>query len=67
MKMTIPEFAERVSIECEGLPALIAKRAIDEKEIDDLMEIFREHFDRNPEILNKMLGEELFTLFKEIK
>jgi hypothetical protein len=65
--MTIPEFAERVSIECEGLPALIAKRAIEEKEIDDLMEIFREHYNRNPDILNKMLGDELFSLFIKIK
>jgi hypothetical protein len=65
--MTIPEFAERVSIECEGLPALIAKRAIEEKEIDDLMEIFREHYNRNPDILNKMLGDKLFSLFIKIK
>jgi hypothetical protein len=65
--MTITEFTVRVSIDCEGLPSLIARRAIEENEIDDLMEIFREHFDRNPEILNKMLGDELFSLFIKIK
>jgi hypothetical protein len=65
--MTITEFTVRVSIDCEGLPSLIARRAIEESEIDDLMEIFREHFDRNPEILNKMLGDELFSLFIKIK
>ena len=65
--MTIPEFAERVSIDCEGLPAIIARRAIEENEIDDLMEIFREHFHQNPKILNKMLGDNLFEIFMKIK
>ena len=65
--MTEKEFAKRVSTDCKGLPAIIAKKALEENKLDDLMEIYREHFDRNPEILNKMLGDELFSLFIKIK
>ena len=67
MKITFTEFAEHVATDCEGLPALIARKALENNELDDLMEILREHFDRNPEILNKMLGDELFSLFIKIK
>lgn len=65
--MKITEFAKRVSTERKGLPAIIARKAIDENKLDDLMEVYNEHFDRNPEILNKMLGDELFLLFIKIK
>jgi hypothetical protein len=65
--MTVKKFATRVSTDCKGLPAIIARKALEENKLDELMEIYREHFDRNPDILNKMLGDELFSLFIKIK
>ena len=65
MKITITEFAEHVATDCEGLPALIARKALENNDLDDLMEIFREHFDRNPEILNKMLGGRIVFAFHQ--
>jgi hypothetical protein len=65
--MTYFEFAKRISIECEGLPAIIATIAIEEDKLGELMEIYCEHFNQNPKILNKMLGDDLYKIFMKIK
>lgn len=60
------DFVKRVANESHDLHATIAEIAIGSDEIDQLLEIFHEQYQTNPQLFIKMIGEEVYLDYLEL-
>lgn len=59
-------FVQKVVIESKGLTACIADIALTNNEIEQLFEIFHEQNIMNPDLLRKMMGENVYSDYLEV-
>lgn len=59
-------FVKKVAEESKGLTATIANIALVNNDIDELLDVFHEQHNTNPELFRKMVGNDVYSNYLEV-